>query len=432
MYASLLQGTMDLAKIKILSTMSGWYTDDQGNIIFESLDGKSAMYLSGNGFMIANEKTPTGSWNWRTFGTGEGFSADEITAGILNAERIGTYSIDASKVTANFGDTLDLSSNEGINMTVQTIYDDVGQQIEDSVPEVGGVNLVDGGRTYTITGNDTDTSYWIAADELYPDRTHTLSIREIIKDAGISIGVTWAIMNMDSGVIAESGTLEYVYGRQIATFTTPATQANWGLILYPGIVGAMNGVTATFNYVQLEEGTLATTWRPSIQDSSKGISSLGETISNMEEGFEDRVQGIIDGFGLSNKFASVEDFLAVVEQMGLVQSDFNQQADSIGGVFTRLMANESSITTIFSHFEFGDSGGNPYLDMWASTSSMKMRLTNTRLSFMHGAIEVAYFSDNKLHITQAEVSERISVGTTANGYLDIVTTPSGVGFKWRA
>ena len=28
--------------------------------------------------------------------------------------------------------------------------------------------------------------------------------------------------------------------------------------------------------------------------------------------------------------------------------------------------------------------------------------------------------------------EQISIGTSANGFLDIVTTPTGVGFKWRA
>ena len=34
--------------------------------------------------------------------------------------------------------------------------------------------------------------------------------------------------------------------------------------------------------------------------------------------------------------------------------------------------------------------------------------------------------------TRLEVVEQISIGTTANGYLDMVTTPTGVGFKWRS
>ncbi|WZU00300.1 hypothetical protein MGH68_11920 [Erysipelothrix sp. D19-032] len=34
--------------------------------------------------MIANKKDATGQWEFRTFGTGNGFVVDEITAGTLN------------------------------------------------------------------------------------------------------------------------------------------------------------------------------------------------------------------------------------------------------------------------------------------------------------------------------------------------------------
>ena len=90
------------------------------------------------------------------------------------------------------------------------------------------------------------------------------------------------------------------------------------------------------------------------------------------------------------------------------------------------------ITQLFSSFVFGDDDGTPYLDMSASASSIKMRLTNTRLAFVQAGKELAYFSDNKLYVTRLEVVEQISVGTSANGYLDMVTTPTGVGFKWRS
>ena len=73
----------------------------------------------------------------------------------------------------------------------------------------------------------------------------------------------------------------------------------------------------------------------------------------------------------------------------------------------------------------------PYLDMATSDSTVKMRLTNTRLAFVMSGTELAYFSDNKLFVTRLEAVEQISIGTAGNGYLDIVTTPTGVGFKWR-
>ena len=80
-----LNGIMDVLKNRLMSTVSGWYTDDNGNMIFEALDGSSAMMLCGSGFMVAAGKDESGEWNWRTFGTGEGFTADLITAGVLRA-----------------------------------------------------------------------------------------------------------------------------------------------------------------------------------------------------------------------------------------------------------------------------------------------------------------------------------------------------------
>jgi len=48
-------------------------------------DDYGALYLGTNLFAIASDKV-NGDWNWRTFGTGKGFKADEITTGTLRAE----------------------------------------------------------------------------------------------------------------------------------------------------------------------------------------------------------------------------------------------------------------------------------------------------------------------------------------------------------
>ena len=71
LYVDRLNGQIDVLKNQLLSTVSNWYTDDQGNIMFEAADGGSAMMLCGAGFMIANSKDDQGEWRWRTFGTGD-------------------------------------------------------------------------------------------------------------------------------------------------------------------------------------------------------------------------------------------------------------------------------------------------------------------------------------------------------------------------
>lgn len=104
--AERLQGAIDTAKLKIFGGASTWYTDDMGNMVFESADGTAAMTLTGNGFSIASSKDEWGEWNWRTFGTGEGFTADEITTGYLSAERIEAHSIGSGQLSNEVNDQL--------------------------------------------------------------------------------------------------------------------------------------------------------------------------------------------------------------------------------------------------------------------------------------------------------------------------------------
>ncbi len=56
--------------------------DENGN---PTKTGGSALQLCSQGFRIASTTKADGSWDWRTFGTGSGFTADLITAGTINA-----------------------------------------------------------------------------------------------------------------------------------------------------------------------------------------------------------------------------------------------------------------------------------------------------------------------------------------------------------
>lgn len=132
-----IEGQINVLANQLSSVTSNWYTDEQGNQVFESSDGESAMMLTGAGFMIAGKtygtnpdgspntnvviteaRRPDGSWNWRTFGTGNGFTADMITSGYLSAARIEANSITANKLASDVGSSLDLSSNTSINLSV--------------------------------------------------------------------------------------------------------------------------------------------------------------------------------------------------------------------------------------------------------------------------------------------------------------------------
>ena len=67
------------------STWSSVPLEDDGQ---PTRDGGWAINISSLGFRIASKRKEDGSWDWRTFGTGEGFVADNITSGTLNANLI--------------------------------------------------------------------------------------------------------------------------------------------------------------------------------------------------------------------------------------------------------------------------------------------------------------------------------------------------------
>lgn len=73
--------------------------DEDGNA---TVEGGWAMNINGMGFRLANSLNPDGSWDWRQFGNGAGFTATELNAGhIIGAN--GTY-IDLETGVINLGD----------------------------------------------------------------------------------------------------------------------------------------------------------------------------------------------------------------------------------------------------------------------------------------------------------------------------------------
>ena len=352
-------------------------------------------------------------------------TTDKLAAESVDASKIRAGSITADKVASNFGQVLDLSSNTSIRGTISQTVDEAIAGIE-----VGGANLIENSASHIFTAGSEDT-FWVAADELKAGATYTLSVQEVILVSGSAAGMTWAVVNQDDGAVHTSGTLDFTYGKQVRQFTVPATTGNWTLRLYDGIRGSTSGVIVQLNKVKLEEGMLATAWSPAAEDGENAITRLNDALQHLDGGMDDRVRALIDSLGLSDQYASAEEFLAALGEIELIRSELAQQDSQLTLTFNRLTQAEGSIGKMFSSFVFGDENGTPYLDMSASSSSMKMRLTNTRLAFVQSGTEVAYFSDNKLYVTRLEAVEQISIGTAANGYLDIVTTPSGVGLKWR-
>ncbi|QFG05779.1 minor tail protein [Bacillus phage 055SW001] len=88
---SVLDGVIDAVQNAVISSLGHVYQDENGILILNAAkedNPTKAMRLSGGVLAIANSKTANGEWNWRTFGDGDGFVADEIITGTLRTDLI--------------------------------------------------------------------------------------------------------------------------------------------------------------------------------------------------------------------------------------------------------------------------------------------------------------------------------------------------------
>ena len=178
-----LEYQIDLLKTQLAATASGMSTDANGNMIFENADKTAALKLGAGILAIANSKTG-GEYNWRTFGTGDGFTADEIVSGMIAAARI---SIGASSTFAAGYDPSTKETPSGAQAkadaaqsAAQSYVDGIASSLQDQI---------DGSITtwfyaYIPTGSNLPASGWTTTDlknqhlgDLFYDTTTGYSYR---------------------------------------------------------------------------------------------------------------------------------------------------------------------------------------------------------------------------------------------------------------
>lgn len=97
------------------------------------------------------------------------------------------------------------------------------------------------------------------------------------------------------------------------------------------------------------------------------------------------------------------------------------------GIDTTSAALEEYKREVATYVRFDEDG----LELGKSDSKIKAELSNDKLAFTQDDVEVAYISDHKLFIQEANVVNRIAIGNTDNGYFNLTTTPTGLAITWK-
>lgn len=83
---------------------------------------------------------------------------------------------------------------------------------------------------------------------------------------------------------------------------------------------------------------------------------------------------------------------------------------NVGDLSERL---DAEIAARQSYIQFGQDANNPVMEMGATSSTARMRLTNTQLQFLVGSVIAAYISNDQLYINNANVLQTLRIGKYA-------------------
>lgn len=83
---------------------------------------------------------------------------------------------------------------------------------------------------------------------------------------------------------------------------------------------------------------------------------------------------------------------------------------NVGDLSERL---DAEIAARQSYIQFGQNANNPVMEMGATSSTARMRLTNTQLQFLVGSVIAAYISNDQLYINNANVLQTLRIGKYA-------------------
>ena len=131
------------------------------------------------------------------------------------------------------------------------------------------------------------------------------------------------------------------------------------------------------------------------------------------------IEPVLEVFGEFNS--------TVIEKLRRTIFEEFAKSDKYGLIFTFMWAFDRKEDWDYIAYirEYMDANGLPVIELGSEQSNLICRITSEKIAFLQNGIEVAYISDDKLFITEAEILTSIIIGNfafvpRANGNLSFV------------
>lgn len=295
---------------------------------------------------------------------------------------------------------------------------------------VGGRNLIadsdeeQGGAGYLV-------AQYSPVSPLSAGEKYTISVQVTPAEGVTQIGVYLSVGYYECCRLDVSGTATQTLS---ATFTagytegrTPEDHEDFGKIFlyrFPND-GSVTGVT-TIHRIKVETGTVPTDWTAAPEDDKEYVETrLAEAhaqISTTADGIRQEVQAtyapMTDLSQVRQQLTTLseqteQNFAWTVSQYGVLSEDVQEAKE----------ATAEQMRLLQTYMTFGEDG----LTIGKSGNPFTFRVVNDRLAFYMNNTEVAYLSNNKLYVTQAEILTKLQIGKFAfepqtNGNLSLIYT----------
>lgn len=345
-------------------------------------------------------------------------TGNEIAAATIEGSNIKAGTLTTSHVAADFGESLDLSSNRSVAISVEEALEGMS---------VGGRNYVLNSGSESTGTADLIARYSLA-EAMEEGETYSISLSISMLDLsritvrtseGDKVLATIRLDDVDTQTVNASFTAEYASGK------TPDDNPDYGdILIYRDPTGDADPETTTVHWVKLEKGSMATDYTAAPED---GEASLEQKLASV------RAQISTEGDSIRQEvqanYALASDMSQVKSQMGTLseqsESNFTWAVTRINqmqqDMETAQEATEEQLAVFRTYMTFDEDGliigktGNPFT----------FRVVNDRLTFYMNDTEVAYLSNNKLYVTQAEIISKLIIGRFAfepqtNGNLSLI------------
>lgn len=257
-------------------------------------------------------------------------------------------------------------------------------------------------------------------------------------DIGANTGVTSASVNKEifETKFHQNGFYTFVYSIGLSSWKYDdlnVTLDSYGISVV-GSPGDQDSVTVTYRFVtDIWKRWDGSKWietiipQDDLQDAIEKSTQNSTQIIQLSDAIQSKVEMTTFNEQLNQK-------VGVADQDERISSVINQTAKDIELSFATTKGQIDELTNEFSGYRtvvqsyqrFSENG----IELGKSDSPFKALLSNEKQAFQQDAEDVAYISNKRLHVSEAEIGKTI-MGNELCGYFDWTSTVLGMGMKWR-